>query len=670
MLHLGRGKVFADGADMRLSACRSCISEQIVMARALRAAVSNLSDHRNGAARTRIEFTSTFSTKTLAHASLLQNFDTTLASLADIPLHPNLVTIAYANGRIMETLLDTVPVEREKAWANQCMNSHQRLLTLFNALDTDFSQLGTPASREEEARQDLDAEEKIKLLSTQVEDEMTRLRDVQAQNLMTLTSDHKQVVSVVLDAINDDVKAQASFSTLESMSKASASILPSMEANDVKLKEIMMKVAEMKTEAMKRMKIRLRQVSIAQSTIQRVLSSLGVLRDALTQQCENISHLEHVINLPASYRDFLSEIRRRRAYGSAVSSTSNAMVERLASMRIDEMKAREKFLKGAGRHLMPSFFDMFVPTLATAPPLFTPQLPAMVEMDTLPDVGPPELDENEKKLLPDKRSELNQTPVHQNISTEPREGDESSLTDSQPNQRSDKSVSIEPQDDAKTAVTRNNENQSCLIVSADENSGHDVEMGSDLVSGEQAEADAERKTLEYENAMLRQAIERMGVKSPRTYLEAITNSKQLQSSNDDAVSSLTSKLENTQKELEQTKLQLTQTTEALSQIKLDDKLGKVCDKISHSSFNVGDVGLFMPTGRGSGGKRTYLAFHTNCPHRYLSTDSIEGTPDYVLGRIIYQEEHVAGVIGSDTNPHGLHAGTKFWILTVEVLKAP
>ena len=95
-----------------------------------------------------------------------------------------------------------------------------------------------------------------------------------------------------------------------------------------------------------------------------------------------------VDELPESYRDFMSEIRRRRAYGGAVTSSSTAMMDRLASMREDEVKAREKFLRGSGRHLMPAFFEIFAPTLATPPPLFTPQLPAMVEMDTLPDVGP------------------------------------------------------------------------------------------------------------------------------------------------------------------------------------------------------------------------------------------------------------------------------------------
>jgi hypothetical protein len=121
------------------------------------------------------------------------------------------------------------------------------------------------------------------------------------------------------------------------------------------------------------------------------------------------------------------------------------------------------------------------------------------------------------------------------------------------------------------------------------------------------------------------------------------------------------------KELEQANARALSAQQALVEAK--KILPQHGDKISHSSFSVGDVSLFMPTGRGSGGKRTYLAFHTNCPHRYLSTDGIKGSPDFVLGRIVYQEELVAGEVGTDANPYGLHVGTKFWVLTVEVLKS-
>jgi hypothetical protein len=39
-------------------------------------------------------------------------------------------------------------------------------------------------------------------------------------------------------------------------------------------------------------------------------------------------------------------------------------------------------------------------------------------------------------------------------------------------------------------------------------------------------------------------------------------------------------------------------------------------------FSVGDVALFLPTSH-QGENRVYLAFHMNCPHRYLSNESLE-----------------------------------------------
>ena len=81
MLHLCQGRVLADGADMRLSSCRTCVLEQAVMARALRAAVSNLSVHLNGTLRTRSELTSAFQTKTSGHAALLQRFESSTVVL-------------------------------------------------------------------------------------------------------------------------------------------------------------------------------------------------------------------------------------------------------------------------------------------------------------------------------------------------------------------------------------------------------------------------------------------------------------------------------------------------------------------------------------------------------------------------------------------------------------
>jgi hypothetical protein len=336
-------------------------------------------------------------------------------------------------------------------------------------------------------------------------------------------------------------------------------------------------------------------------------------------------HLEHVAELPETYKDFLSEIRRRRAYGGAVSSSSAAMMERLSSMRDDEVKAREKFLRGSGRHLMPAFFEIFTPTLATPPPLFTPQLPAMVEMDTLPDVGPSDnVGGSSSGASPMQGGGISSA---------------SSLT-----------AASQPQPEASTNMATEGQTGDHLIVSADYQTDNELIVDS---SGNAA-ADAERKTLAYENAVLRQAIERMGAKSPRTYVEEAKDSLVPQPP----------ELEKLRKELVEIKAEATRAKEVLKRREAEEK---TADKISHRSFKVHDVALFMPTGRETAGRKTYLAFHSNCPHHYLSTDNITGDPDFVLGRIVYQEALVAGEVGTDANPYGLIVGTKFFVNTVELL---
>ncbi|GKY94741.1 hypothetical protein MPSEU_000439500 [Mayamaea pseudoterrestris] len=637
MLYSVQGRSLADGADLRLAACKTCVQEQAVMARALRAAVSNLSETFNSATRTRAEFASGFQAKITAQGSLLQRFESILNNLAAVPLHPSLVSTARASGRSMETLLDTVPVERERNWAQQCSNSHQRLMTLFQSLEQAFGEMGTPATREQEGKLDREAELEIETLWSEVEGFARDIRDRQSERSDSLTADHGKVVRMIIDAINadNDDQVQAAFTPFREMSESSKRLIPAMAEDDQRLKEFMYRVAEAKTNAMKRMKNRLRDVSIAQSSIHRILSSVGVLRDALTQQSENMVHLEHVAELPDSYRSFITEIQRRRAFGHAVTACSNAMMERLAAMRDDEVKAREKFLRGPGRHLMPAFFEIFAPTLASPPPLFTPQLPSTHEVDALPEVGMSPRGDTLTDAVMRSAANDDNNPV----------SSASTLTT--------ESHQVRDHEMALAAAAQQNQDQ--LIVSASDQSGNDLIL--DPAGG--AAADAEAKTLAYENAVLRQALERLGGKPPRSYIDD-AKAQDGTTVDDAEVAAL-------RKELSAVKAQVRLAKEEGQQSLMESK--RLSDKISHSSFEIGDIGLFMPTGRGSGGKRTYLAFHTKCPYRFLSTDCIKGAPDYVLGRIVFQEELVAGELGTDANPYGLPVGTKFWVLTVEVLQS-
>jgi len=524
-----------------------------------------------------------------------------------------------------------------------------------------------PSAREEEARQDRLVEEEVEGLWGEVETTARSIRDEQSRRLEKLTSDHANAVKIVMKAIgagNDD-EVQAAFTPLREISNASKGIVPAMIEDDKVLKDLMVKIADAKTRATRRMKVRLRDVSSAQSSIQRVLSSVVVLRDALARQSENMVHLEHVAELPTSYREFLNEIRRRRAFGRAVAATANAMMERLAAIRDDEVKAREKFLRGPGRHLMPAFYEIFAPTLALPPPLFTPQLPSTAEVEALPDVGmPPPVDESLTTTTADAVME------HGGVSSA------SSLTaaEQQPGQPpaggggDDQEASMGSATGSAAAgavaavgAAQQQQQQDQLIVSASEQSGND-DLILDPAAG--AAVEAEAKALAYENFVLRQAVERLGGKPPRTYVEEARVRQGAKAADEAEVAKLRA-------ELAEAKIQAKTAKSSLEKVLKEAGGGgagsQLSDKISHSSFEIGDVGLFMPTGRGSGGKRTYLAFHTKCPYRFLSTDCIKGTPDFVLGRIVYQEELVAGELGTDANPYGLPVGTCFWVLTVEVL---
>jgi len=655
MLDVAKGRVYADGADLRLAACRKCLSEMVAIVHALRAAVSNLSDHRAGAVRQRTQFSSDYVDAASFYTDLLQKFelrtrecyvDDTDAfcdeneSLGSVPLHPSLVAAARSSGRIMETLLDTVPLDREKAWANKCQTAHERLAASAEDLEVAFgTAVGTSTAWNEEAQEDLAAEEVIKMLISEVEDAGNRIRTSQSEKNDVLASNQTEATRIVSTAVRNESKegrAESAFSSLEEMAKSSSSILMTMESDDKILSQLSQRVADAKTAAMKRMKSRLRHISVAQSEIARVTSSVSVLQHALAQLKTDIGHLEHVVELPSSYQSFLTEIKRRRSYCNAFKSIFDATVERLSLMRADEVKLRETFLRGPGKHLMPAFYEIFVPTLATSPAVFSPQLPDMLEFQTLPNVGSQSTQSN-----------LSSTESGSTLMT---------------SQAKEMELSINPQ--LKSNVDTKDQS---VLVSADENSGsYDVMMQTmsqgDNISRRKDEK-AERATLKYENAVLRQKLEQAGVKVP-PYIDSNTTTTIYPDENDSMdqkhkeqdikISSLEAELERVRMELEAARVH--ESTQQRS------------DKISHTRFEVGDIGLFMPTGRGRGGKRIYLAFHSSCPHRYLSPDCIDGSPDFVLGRIVYQEEFVAGALNTTRNPFGLHVGTKFWVLTVEVVK--
>jgi hypothetical protein len=656
MLYLCRGRALADGASVRIASCQSCLEEQAVIAKALRAAVSNLSDHRNNATRAMAEFTAEFQQKIKKHSDMLTGLEGLFATLHDEPLHPSLVTIAKRSGRSLETLADCIPIDKYRAWANQCQLSNDKLIAIFSELQNSYQQVGNPDKWKHEISDDDTAENQIKALYEEVESQGLNIIKNQMHRLDQLTKFHGDVVSVIMSVISGGGTtfskspgaaagisgAQSAFSTLEIMAHESTDILPSMEADDDLLKETMAKVGDAKTLLMEWSQKRLRQISMAQSAIQRVISGLSLLKDSVAQVSANMESIQHVFEFHSSYKDFLSEVRRRRAFNHAITSIVEAMMERIATLRIEEVRARERFLRTSGRHLMPAFYETFAPTLASPPPMFVPpQMTSTIEMDSLPDVG------EYSDILVGRVSSLTISAEHK-VSVVAAD-EEQHAVESSPHEAA-----------AVTSAPVGHSSSGGLIVSADEGHTTDEIMGDD--NEQQAVANAERKLLLYENSVLRQAVERLGGKAPRAYVKEAQDSIQEERQNVlKEKATLEEKIQVVEKELAATKSKLDKTQSSLSRAK---KKNSQSDKISFTSFEVGDIGLFMPTGRG---KKSYVAFHSNSPHRYLSSESVTGNPDYILGRIVFQEEHTAhGSPGLESNPYGLPPGTRFWVLTVEI----
>ncbi|KAG3145772.1 hypothetical protein PI124_g14669 [Phytophthora idaei] len=94
--------------------------------------------------------------------------------------------------------------------------------------------------------------------------------------------------------------------------------------------------------------------------------------------------------------------------------------------------------------------------------------------------------------------------------------------------------------------------------------------------------------------------------------------------------------------------------------RLEELLG-----ICYKSFSCGSVALFVPTPFGD-----YIAFHEECPHHYLSEESIAASkkddrnPPYVLGHIVYIEDHETT---DKLNPYCLRDGTKYHVVSVTPL---
>ena len=424
------------------------------------------------------------------------------------------------------------------------------------------------------------------------------------------------------------------FRGLDQLAHEQEQVLLELQDTQGALKALMRSMAEAKDTLSTQMNSHLQQVSTIQSTIRTLSQHLGFFKDATSDAWRHFEELEHLSSLPSSYAATLIEIQRRRLYGRTFSTTCDQMATTLESMRLVEMTARDAFLRQFGTHLPrdfvpglaenPSFCEFHITTFD----LHLPEIDAAVENAILSSSPSPSPSHAPLAIKDAKGSHAEAKDIRSSTSSLERTSLEEDLrmpSSQHSHTRDNMLLSDDPAVETATMATFNLQD-----MSSDTSLSESMSRGSLLLAANPGYRDPVQlqqrvMDLEGEVAQLRQALQASSIKETTTIKK---------------VSTL-----------------------------------RHC-KLSFRSFHVDDLALFLPTSPSS--RRTYLAFHLGCPHRYLSEESISPVlpststdlsssretgkyQDFIVGKIVFIDKHVAC---REHNPYHLPLDTVFFTLMV------
>nr|CCA15096.1 conserved hypothetical protein [Albugo laibachii Nc14] len=354
---LHQSQLMTSRAESRYAKCQKALSELMVQIESIQAALSNLDTFKSALERHFDTFWAEYKETNDRHRHLLSEFEKYLSRLAQVKLHPALVKDHR------KTLYDCVPSERERQWVQQC--------------DQSSKYLGAQVDRLRSIRDEIceEADQLIRFRPNDLDHDYTATAEkllVIRENSISqakITSKMKQNLQSVVSRIS------ATFNNLESSSMMYAStnaleicrgldelhmeqqhdMIPNAERLDTEIKKQVEEVANAKCSGFRMVCINLRDISRLQSKIRDFEHSLAALKEAFLVQKSHFKELEHLEQLPDAYRACLREIRRRKRYGRKFSSRIQAMAEKLATLREEEVEHREIFLREYGKHLPRDF---------------------------------------------------------------------------------------------------------------------------------------------------------------------------------------------------------------------------------------------------------------------------------------------------------------------------
>ncbi|ETW05950.1 hypothetical protein, variant [Aphanomyces invadans] len=679
-------------AIARLAATEACVEQLEHQSRAIQAALSNLDTHHVAMQARFTPFWSDFQHTSADHTQLLENFDTYVNRLQTIPLHPALATATRS------TLLDCIPLDRERDWFVSCQQSQKSIQSKMEGLATTYRSVSDAITLHSSNTLNGHASVAVPL------DGLRRKIDECAANIASISSmrqslrqNYDAVVKRVADTTQqtlDEVNsmpATTSMNTsfmfgsthileacrgLDELFRQQADVLPSMQRLDDDVKIAMNSVAKIKEEFFSVVCAKLKLVSELQSSIVEFETHLGILKDALAYQKLQFAELKHIELLPHAYEACVAEIKRRRQYGRIFQLRINEMGQAMVAMREAEIAKREAFLRDHGQHLPRDF----APGLTEKPSHcivsmrpFDTNLPG-IEEDNVED--PP----NELQLLKQRCHAL-----ERQVETLQQELDDqhkaSCHCDDSYSNSSSLSASVEtgpvgPKFPLVLALAATAGHSGTMNNSSEMLKENDtVRRLKDAVY----EKDSKIGHLEDANSTLHDTVRSLqfSMGMQRNWLKkvvSVLNVENVELDSAEGLHECLMHIEDKWKDCTAAAVAppLAATAPAAPDVSVSSD-ADASSKIAFRSFSYNDLALFLPTFAPTdvNAPKIYLAFHLGCPNRFLSDESITTYyqmntryPEYILGRIVFIDERVAS---ERDNPYRLIAGTTFFVLTVTFL---
>lgn len=616
--NLEKGEVFHLATEQCFQSCRKAVEGYHSQLDARNACLSNLNDHFDVIDG---EFNSTLEKckkQQQQHLKILDTFEEELLKLASLPLHPSLVDAFINNdsptsslsGLNLDpnkgnTLLDCLPIDREREWYIQCQNCYLKVEENLSQLKIIFDGIFTALKQIEKVTiTDDDSNNDDSMLMNIIQCMEQKLMQ---QDCISELRDDYQICSHKLtsffyeDCSNNESDVVVLLRDLELRRRAQEMNLCKMEQRCSESMSSKRVIELSKSRMNSKLFTFMKSLSQLQSEMQQFKRKIKLLKKYVGGSNEYFNHLKQVIDLPQAYEQLLLEILRRTEFNNFFNSEVTRDSTRIAGIRAEETKKREQFMRCAG-NLPPIFFDM-IPSLRSKPRDFTCSF--NTESQWLPNIKAEDtnqINKNSESIVVGVHNDNNGRLENQNVMLMNKNAE---LT-------------------KKIALLE--ANVSPIITKLESSTVESILGGYSLIENILSSDNVDDDNLEEAQLMQEYPIIKKAIATARQTKKYLNDKEDIS-------------------------------------IESDEKHN---NKISYCSFDIDDVVLFVPANSSC---EHYVAFHENCPYRFLSEESlspilrdVSKPPDYILGKIIFIDTRISS---DNYNPHNLELGTEYHDFTIQ-----